>query len=293
MKAIVIGASGLVGSHCLKHLKDNDWDVIGTHCNYPTASTVTFNFESKTLSVFCKEQNFKPDLIIHCAALTNVDYCERNVEESYVKTVLPTLQVAEFCKDNDITLVYISTDYVFDGLAGPYTERDNVRPLNIYGKHKLECESIVSNLSKYLILRITNVYGEEERAKNFISRLIKDAQNKISKNLFLPFDQYATPIYAGDIARMLLYLVRDEKNGIYHLGGTDYYNRYQLAEKVLSYFKGGHKVTLTPVATAIANQTATRPLMGGLLNKKFIQEYPEFTFRNVDSFILKVFTNEL
>lgn len=293
MKALVIGASGLVGSHCARYFKDNNWEVIGTHFSYATESTVPFDFETSKFSDFFKQTDFLPEVIVHCAALTNVDYCENNIEESYRKTVLPTIKIVDFCKNENIPLVYMSTDYVFDGLRGPYCEEDQVQPLNVYGEHKLACEKLVSSLAKHLILRITNVFGEEERSKNFIARLVNDLQNKVEKSLQLPFDQYATPIYAGDIAKMSLLLISDNKSGIYHLGGTDFYNRYQLAQKVKSYFKGNETLTLMPVATANAKQTAVRPLMGGLLNKKFIKEYPEFIFENVDSFISKVLTNEL
>lgn len=293
MKAFIVGASGLVGSHCLSVLKKNGWDVLGTHLNFPTVSTVQFNFLTDDLSQFFIDSNFHPDIIIHCAALTNVDYCENNIDESYEKTVVPTSKIVEYCCNRAICLAYISTDYVFDGKNGPYTEDSVVNPLNVYGKHKLESEELVSTLSNHLILRITNVYGEEDRAKNFISRLIEDLKNNVSKDLNLPYDQFATPIYAGDIARMVLKLVADGKKGIYHFSGTDYYNRYQLAAKVLTYFQNNRVLTIKPVKTLNSNQAALRPLNGGLLNIKFINEYPEFTFENVDSFILKVLTHEL
>ncbi|MDQ0637088.1 dTDP-4-dehydrorhamnose reductase [Pedobacter sp. W3I1] len=293
MKAFIIGASGLVGSHCLSVFKNNNWDVMGTHLSFSTDSTIAFDFLKDDLEILFNNSNFQPDVIIHCAALTNVDYCEKNVEESYEKTVLPTEKIVDYCKKNNVKLAFISTDYVFDGANGPYREDAEVNPLNVYGSHKLDCEQLVSTLSDYLILRITNVYGEEKRSKNFISRLIEDLRNNVVKELNLPYDQFATPIYAGDIANMTLKLCEDRKNGIYHLSGTDYYNRFQLASKVLSYFKDNKTLKINSVKTLSVNQAALRPLNGGLLNTKFIEEYPEFTFENVDFFILKVTKHEL
>lgn len=293
MKVFIVGASGLVGSHCLSVFKSRGWEVLGTHLNFPTVSTVQFNFLTDDLNQFFTISNFHPDVIIHCAALTNVDYCENNIEESYEKTVMSTNKIVEYCKNTQICLAYISTDYVFDGKSGPYTEEAVVQPLNVYGKHKLACEKLVGAVPNHLILRITNVYGEEERSKNFISRLISDLKNNIQKDLSLPYDQFATPIYAGDIARMILTLVLDSKRGIYHFSGTDYYNRYQLAAKVLTYFENNRVLTIKPIQTLNSNQAAIRPLNGGLINRKFINEYPEFTFENVDSFILKVLKHEL
>lgn len=293
MKVFIVGASGLVGSHCLSFFERNGWSVLGTHLNFPTVSTVQFNFLTDDLDQFFIKSNFFPDVIIHCAALTNVDYCENNIEESYEKTVIPTNKIVEYCQNKQVCLAYISTDYVFDGKSGPYAEDSVVNPINVYGKHKLASEELVSTLRNHLILRITNVYGEEERSKNFISRLITDLNNNVQKDLNLPYDQFATPIYSGDIAKMIFKLVEDGKTGIYHFSGTDYYNRFQLAAKVLSYFENNRFLTIRPIKTLNSNQAALRPLNGGLLNIKFINEYPGFTFENVDSFILKVLKHEL
>ncbi|WP_053058474.1 SDR family oxidoreductase [Pedobacter sp. BMA] len=292
MKAFIVGASGLVGSHCMSVFKDHNWEVLGSHLSFATEHTVPFNFLEDDLEKLFATHSFYPDVIIHCAALTNVDYCENNVDESYEKTVLPTEKIVDYCRLKNVGLAFISTDYVFDGTSGPYREDAKVNPLNVYGKHKLECERLVSTLDTNLVLRVTNVYGEEARSKNFIARLISDLQNNVSKELNLPFDQFATPIYAGDIAKMTLMLIEDNKKGIYHLAGNDYYNRYQLAAKVGSYFSH-NKLHLTPVKTSQSNQAAVRPLNGGLLNIKFLGEYPKFTFENVDSFIFKVTKHEL
>jgi len=293
MNIFVVGASGLVGSHCMRVFHNNDWLTLGTHLNYSTSGTVHFDPLVDDLQDFFSAQNFFPDAIVHCAALTNVDFCEHNVDDSYNATVLSTAKIVEFCKAADIPLAYISTDYVFDGKQGPYSERASVNPVNVYGSHKLEAEELVSLLEKKLILRITNVYGEELRSKNFIARLMDDLVQQPEKVLNLPYDQFATPIYAGDIAEMIFLLLRDQKNGLYHLGSSDYYSRYHLAVKVSSYFEKNKSVKLNPVQTINANQAAVRPLNGGLLNHKFINEYPKFQLTNVDSYILKSLKNEL
>jgi dTDP-4-dehydrorhamnose reductase len=113
----------------------------------------------------------------------------------------------------------------------------------------------------------------------------------LEKQFSLPFDQFATPVYAGDIAKMLYLLVMDNKKGIYNLASTDYYNRYQLAQKVTSYFKGTSHLELNSIATQSLQQKAKRPLNGGLLNIKFTKEYPLFEYTNVDAFILKTIKN--
>ena len=146
MKVLVIGASGLVGSHCLRYLKEKNIEVIGTYRNYKVANALFFDPSLENCFDFLIEIAFKPDTIIHCGALTNVDYCEDNQVESYDLTVKSTEKIVNYCKKNKIKLVYLSTDYVFDGLCGPYLEKENTNPINVYGKHKMEAEKIVQEL---------------------------------------------------------------------------------------------------------------------------------------------------
>src|SRR4051812_18156359 len=115
MKVFIIGASGLVGSNCLKHFKEKGWDCVGTYFSYEARHTVFFD----TLHLD-NENNydvaaFKPDVIVHCGALTHVDYCEEHPEESYEKTVTSTKNIIELARELEAKLVFISTDYIFDG----------------------------------------------------------------------------------------------------------------------------------------------------------------------------------
>ncbi|MFZ0596699.1 MAG: SDR family oxidoreductase [Flavobacterium sp.] len=249
MNILVIGASGLVGSHCLDYFTEKQVPVLGTHLNFKTDNTVFFDPLNKNGFDFLDENKFLPDVIIHCGALTNVDYCEENIDKSYALTIQSTKVIVEYCKAKNIKLVYISTDYIFDGANGPYTENETPNPVNVYGKHKLEAEILVQELNNHIIARITNVYGEEKRSKNFIAHLLTLISSKTDKTFNLPYDQFATPIYAGDIARMLYLLIFDKKEGIYNLSSTDYYNRFQLANKVKSYFSESDHLNLNAIST--------------------------------------------
>jgi dTDP-4-dehydrorhamnose reductase len=285
MKVLIVGASGLVGSHCYQFFMSKGFECIGTHINYVTPNTVYFNPSSSDFDKNIQSLNFVPDIIVHCGALTNVDYCELHPEESYESTVLSAINLASYCKNSNCKLVYLSTDYVFDGLEGPYGEDSAVNPINVYGQHKLMAENYLRGLGNFIIARITNVYGEEARAKNFIERLLIWLQTNENKVISLPYDQFATPIYAGDIARMLFNLLIDNKFGIYHLSSTDYYTRYQLAAKIKASFTENVSVVITSNSTDSLKQPAKRPLRGGMLNNKFIMEYPEFMFTSVDTYI--------
>lgn len=287
MKIFIIGASGLVGSHCFSYFNSKGWEVVGTHLNFATDDTVYFNPSGVDFEKDFDLTAYDPDVILHCGALTNVDYCESHPEESEYSTVFSIRNMADFCRKNNTKLVYISTDYLFDGKNGPYLEDVDPSPINVYGSHKLIAENISKTVDKFIVARITNVYGEEARSKNFIARLIIWLTTNEEKKLDLPIDQFATPVYAGDIARMLFCLISDQKTGIYNLSSTDYYDRYHLALKVKSFFPHNDSVVLKHVETAVLKQPAARPLSGGLLNHKFIAQYPTFEFTNIDAFLKK------
>ena len=290
MRVLIIGASGLVGGNALNYFKSMGWEAVGTYHSFKTPETHFFDTLDPNSPDNFDVNSFKPQVIINCGALTNVDYCEAHIEESYSKTVVNNQNVLELAREFNSTFINISTDYVYDGEAGPYAETDKVNPLNVYGKHKLEAEeNSLSNYSNSLSVRITNVYGNEIRGKNFVARLIEWSKTGEEKNLSLPYDQYATPINAFDIARVLYLLIRDKKRGIYNLASTDYMNRVQLANRVLAYFPG-NKVSVKAVSTSELNQPAVRPLNGGLKATKFLLEYPDFIFTNVDDY-LKTITN--
>ena len=285
MKIFVSGASGLVGSNCLKHFTEQGADAVGSYFSYPTSNTVYFNTldlnDEKNFDV----DAFNPDVIVHCGALTHVDYCEDHQDESYEKTVTSTKNLISLAHKLNARLVYISTDYVFDGREGPYMEYADVNPLSVYAKHKLEGEQLSLNASdKNLILRVTNVYGNEERNKNFVSRIVEQCLNKQKLTLKLPLDQYATPVNAWDVARAMYLLLNDHHSGIFHIASTDWMNRIELALNVLKYFPEA-EYELIPITTHEMKQPAARPLRGGLLKSKFAELYPAFLFGTVDSFV--------
>lgn len=285
MKVFISGASGLVGGNCLKHFTEQGWETVGSYFSFATPDTVFYDTLNAGHPDNFDVATFNPDVIVHCGALTHVDYCETHVEESYEKTVQSTINLIALSKTCNARLVYISTDYIYDGNDGPYREDAPVNPLGIYAKHKLEAEQIVTReCADALVLRVTNVYGNEIRGKNFVARIVDQCLNNQKLTLKLPYDQYASPVNAWDIARAMFVLLRDNKAGVYNMGGTDYVNRVELALRVLSYFPDA-TYDLIPISTAELQQPASRPLLGGFVKMKFSNEYPEFLFGNIDSYL--------
>lgn len=290
MKVFIAGASGLVGSNCLKHFTEQGWDVTGSYFSYAVPGTVYYNTLEPDDAANFDIKSFNPDVIVHCGAMTHVDNCELQPEESYRQTVQSTINLVAVAKECNARFVYISTDYVFDGTDGPYREEDEVNPISVYGRHKLEAEQYALNeIPGTLVLRVTNIYGHEARGKNFVARIVQQCKDKQKLTLKLPYDQYACPTNAWDIARCMFLLLRDNKTGIYHIGGTDYTNRVQLALRVLQYFPDA-EYDLLPLNTEELKQPAARPLIGGFVTMKFNREYPDFLFGNVDSFLKELTT---
>jgi dTDP-4-dehydrorhamnose reductase len=286
MKILIVGASGLVGSNCQAYFTQfAEYAVQGTHLSYSTPASVYFNSCDLTDPKNTELADFAPDVIVHCGALTFVDYCESNQAESYLKTVTSTANLLALASQHRARFVYLSTDYIFDGQQGPYTETQPVNPICTYGAHKLAAERLVADSGlPHLILRITNVYGDELRGKNFVARMLSQMTAQETINLTLPTDQYATPINALDVAKALKLLLDANKQGVYHLGSTDYMNRYQLADRVVRKFAYA-AATLTQTTTAALAQPAPRPLNGGLLAHKFLSEFPDFRFSNIDDYL--------
>ncbi len=276
----------------MKHFTEQGWEVKGSYFSFATEGTVFYNTLEPAHPDNFDVLNYKPDVIVHCGALTHVDYCETHEDESYQKTVQSTKNLVTVAMQCNARFVYISTDYVFDGKNGPYTEDAPVNPLSVYARHKLEAEQLaLKELPNTLVLRITNVYGDEERGKNFIARIIDQCRNNQKLTLKLPYDQFATPTNAWDIARAMFVLLRDNKAGIYHICSSDFMNRVELALRVLQYFPDA-EYELIPTNTAALNQPANRPLIGGFVKLKFSSEYPDFLFGTVDSYLQNLATQQ-
>ena len=271
--------------------EQKDITVVGSYFSFPVPGVVFYDTLDSNNPKNFDVISFDPDVIVHCGALTHVDYCEDNVGESHTKTVGSTQNVIGLCKQTEAKMVYISTDYVFDGSSGPYAENAGVNPLSIYGKHKLEAEAMVmEEIPGSIIIRITNVYGDEIRKKNFIARIVDNILAGKELVLRLPNDQYATPVNAHDVARAIYLLLSHGKQGIYNVAGKALLNRVELVEKILTHFPAA-KYKMEELSTQELGQAAPRPLMGGLRNDKLLSEFPDFKFSTVEEYLNKFATN--
>lgn len=273
MKVLVTGVKGQLGYDVVNELTKRNYTAIGVDIE-------EMDITDKN-AVDAVLHDIQPDAVIHCAAWTAVDAAEdtENMEKVHQVNASGTSYIARACKDLDIKMMYISTDYVFDGQGSTPWEADwyDYAPLNVYGKTKLEGELAVANtLDKYFIVRIAWVFGEN--GKNFIRTMLNIG--KKFDTLKVVSDQIGTPTYTYDLARLLVDMIETEKYGYYHAtneGG--YISWYDFAKEIFHQaYTLGHteyseeRLSVLPVTTAeYGVSKATRPFNSRLDKSKLTQ----------------------
>jgi dTDP-4-dehydrorhamnose reductase len=233
-KLLVTGASGLLGNKIVE-LTKNDYTAIPLHKTKPLHSNslkLDITDATEVLNLFHK---LKPDKVIHTASETNVDRCETEKEHTWKINVEGTRNIALASSKVGAKLVYISTDYVFDGEKGNYEERDEPNPINNYGFTKLEGEKqVIQYCQEYVILRTSVLYGWHPWKQNFATWIINTL--KQNKELTVVEDHYNTPTLADNLAEMALEAVQKDLQGLYHASGSERISRYEFAKQITKEF---------------------------------------------------------
>lgn len=238
MKIIVTGASGLFGSKLVELATKRNHEVYSCYSShrinigYPVKLNVLDR--NSVLEVFSR---VRPEVVVHAAALTDVDLCEKDKNLAFNINVEGTRNVVEACKKVNAYLVYISTDYVFSGDKGNYKEEDECNPINYYGYTKLEGEKIVklSNL-EYLIARTSVIYGSKPAAGkiNFALWVLERLRSK--KEVPALVDQFVSPTLNTNLAEMIIESIDKKLTGVYHMSGASRVSRYNFAVKIAEAF---------------------------------------------------------
>ena len=269
MKVFVTGVGGQLGHDVMNELAKRGYQGVGSDvqgdCDYPLDIT-----DASAVEQVLTEVN--PDVVVHCAAWTAVDLAEDEDKQERVRAINVggTQNIADVCKKLNCKMVYISTDYVFDGQGETPWEPDckDYAPLNVYGQTKLEGELAVSNtLEKFFIVRIAWVFGKN--GNNFIKTMLN--VGKKYETLRVVHDQVGTPTYTLDLSRLLVDMIETEKYGYYHAtneGG--YISWYDFACEIFR--QAGYTNTVLPVTTAeYGLSKATRPFNSRLDKAKLVE----------------------
>lgn len=259
MKVLVTGAKGQLGTDLMNELAKRGIESIG----------VDVQEMDITDAEACRRviKNSGADAVIHCAAYTAVDAAEDNVDLCRRINGEGTRNVAQACKEADTKLMYISTDYVFDGQGTrPWEPDDERHPLNVYGQTKYEGELAVEELSdKYFIVRIAWVFGVA--GKNFIKTMLRLGKERGAVSVV--DDQIGSPTYTYDLARLLVDMIQTDKYGRYHATNEGLCSWYEFAKEIFR--QAGMDVPVTPVSSDAFPAKATRP-SNSRLNKDKLSE---------------------
>jgi dTDP-4-dehydrorhamnose reductase len=247
---LVIGAKGMLGR-----------DLLGVlHSSFPDDEVVGWDIEEIDIqkeeeSVF-KIEKLRPNIVIHVAAYTDVDGCERDEEKAFAVNAEGTKYVALAASKCRAKVIYLSTDYVFDGnKMEPYVESDLPHPLNVYGRSKLQGEQYVQELVKNgLIIRTQWLYGRY--GKNFVASILQQAREK--KALSIVNDQIGSPTYTADLAKAISVLIQFDAQGIFHVANSDRCTWYAFGQAILS-LSGMNEVKVIPISSEELGRPAVRP----------------------------------
>ncbi len=260
MNVLVTGVKGQLGYSLARELEKRNHHVIGVDI-----SEMDITDAVQTRKVIT---DIAPDAVIHCAAYTAVDASEDNVELCRNVNVHGTENVAKVCRELNIKMMYISTDYVFGGMGTrPWEPDDERHPLGVYGQTKYEGElALEKYVKKFFLVRTAWVFGKN--GKNFIQTMLK--LGKTHDTLTVVDDQIGSPTYTYDLARLLVDLIETDKYGIYHATNEGFCSWYDFACEIFR--QAGMDVKVTPVTSEEYGSKAKRPFNSRLSKEKLDAE---------------------
>lgn len=266
-KILLTGATGLIG-RAINECLFKDHEVICTSSS-PTTDIAGqhFAFDLKLISDIPQFlETHSPEVVIHTAAITSVDYAELHHSETHLLNVIATEAIAKWCQISGARLIYFSTDFVFDGKRDNYCERDKPNPLSYYGKTKLISEEFIASLlDNYAIIRPVLVYGSLPNLPRLNFPLLVEAKLSQGQSMNITADQFRKPTYVFDVAKITDALIEPVYNGIVNISGSELVNMYEFATMVAERFNLDKKL-LIPIETKQMRQAGKRPMISGFDN---------------------------
>ncbi|HNQ12360.1 MAG TPA: SDR family oxidoreductase [Bacteroidia bacterium] len=287
MKILITGSNGLLGQKLIYTIvKNKSFEVIATAVG-ANRTTLKEGYRYEEMDVSDAKQveeviqKYKPDCVIHTAAMTNVDACETDQEKCTKLNIHAVQYIIDACKKSQSYLCFLSTDFVFDGLNGPYKETDAPNPLSYYAESKLKGEQLVLQSGlKASVLRTIIIYGvvDDDQRSNVVLWTINSLSAK--KNIHVINDQFRAPTLAEDLATACIEACVRRSEGIYHISGPETKSILDIVYEVADFFHLD-KQYINPISTASLNQAAQRPLRTGFVLDKAIKDlnYKPHTFQ--------------
>lgn len=275
VKILITGANGLLGQHLTKLLIDKNYQVVATsrgESRLPFQPSDNYTYHSMDIAnafdTYAVMNREKPDVVVHAAAMTQVDDCELQPEQCERINVQGTAQILTDAETFSSHFIYISTDFVFDGEQGNYKEEDDTLPISLYGFSKLQAESMVQTSDiPFAIVRTCLVYGNllKGTRSNIVS-WVKDSLEQ-GKTIQVVSDHVRTPTYVEDLAKGIALIIEKKATGIYHISGKDWLTPYDIALKTAAkYNLDAGKIVKVDAATF--KQPGRRPMKTGFVIEK-------------------------
>lgn len=264
-KVLIVGSGGILGSELSIRLNEL-FDVLAL----PKSGSKNFLDITDFNMMYSIFKNFDPDFVINCAAFTNVDSCESNKQIARNVNVKGLMNLLK-CMSKNSKMIHISSDYVFDGKDGNYKENDMKKPINYYGKTKLEADNLLmGSNSNYLIIRPNVLYSSNISKNNhFLSWVINSLKEKTE--ISVVNDQISNPVYVSDLVEVIASCLLVDYNGVYHFGSEDVISRYDFALLISKIFKLDENL-INPIKTSDLKQIAKRPKKSFLNCNKIISD---------------------
>ncbi|MGK0488368.1 MAG: dTDP-4-dehydrorhamnose reductase [Candidatus Endobugula sp.] len=275
MKILITGANGLLGQKLVSLIINGaEHELIATARGANRLPFDERKYAYDSLDITNESQvksaiaQHKPDVVIHTAAMTNVDQCETEKEECWDLNVNAVQYIVDACEVNNTFLVHLSTDFIFDGESGPYGEEAEANPISYYGESKLASEQIITQSKlDWSIVRTVLVYGiAHDMSRTNIILWVKKSLEE-GKEIKVVDDQLRSPTLAEDLAKGCLLIAEQKAEGVFNICGMDLLNPYEMAVKTADYF-GLSMATMQKADSSTFSQTAKRPPKTGLLIAK-------------------------
>lgn len=276
MKILITGANGLLGQKLISLIADSQEleDLLVATSKGPNRNPQKKYYEYRSLDITNKIEvsevmdQCRPDVVINTAAMTNVDQCEAEKENCWNLNVNAVQHLIQACEMNDCKLIHLSTDFIFDGLAGPYDEEAAPNPLSYYGESKLASERLIKDSKiDWAIARTVLVYGivEDMSRSNIVLWVKKSLEEK--KHIKVVTDQWRTPTLAEDLAIGCYLIATKNRNGIFNISGKELLTPHDMAMKVAIYF-GLDQRLIEKADSSTFSQPAKRPAKTGFIIDK-------------------------
>ncbi len=295
-RILVTGANGLLGQKLVELISNTQgWDLLATGRGENRNPIDVTGYQYQTMDITSHKEvievvgAFKPDFVLHTAAMTDVDKCEFEKENCRLQNVEAVRYLIEACKLNAAHLIHVSTDFIFDGTAGPYDEEAIANPLSFYGQSKADAEELVKASDiKWSIARTVLVYGIARNMSR--SNIILWVKSKLEagERIKVVTDQWRSPTLAEDLAKGCFLIAQKGAEGIFNISGSDFLTPYEMALQTADYY--GLDASLIDMADAsIFTQPAKRPPRTGFIIDKAKSQlgYNPKSFREGIDFMAK------